>query len=125
MAMNIRISTGTTVQAISIGVLWLNRAGSGLARLLKRRMTMASKIRTKAATEMMIGEKDPVVEEQLVGPDLGDARLQVNSLGHGLARNIGGHGARRRDKPGKSRPGSRRQPRNTRYAESHVPRGLV
>ena len=34
--MTIRISTGTTVQTISIGVLWLQRAGVGFAFLLKR-----------------------------------------------------------------------------------------
>ncbi len=57
MAMNIRIRTGITVQATSIGVLWLNFAGVGLARLLKRTTMMTSRTRTSRTMPVMIGRR--------------------------------------------------------------------
>ena len=39
MAMNIRISTGAAVQAISTVVLWVKFEGVGFALLLKRMQT--------------------------------------------------------------------------------------
>ncbi len=50
-----RIRTGMIVQAISIGVLWLQRAGVGLARLLNRTITMISSARTNSVIAVMIG----------------------------------------------------------------------
>ena len=46
--MTIRIAIGTTVHKISIKVLWVVRDGIGLARALKRTITMTSRISTKA-----------------------------------------------------------------------------
>ena len=50
----IRITTGISVQAISIRVLWVKLAGVGLRRLLKRTTTMASSATTKSTITTMI-----------------------------------------------------------------------
>ena len=48
IAITTRMTTGTTVQMISISVLWVVRDGVGLARALKRTMTITSSASTKA-----------------------------------------------------------------------------
>src|SRR5437763_2155500 len=50
--------TGMMVQRISIGVLWVVRDGVGLARELKRTMTIASRIRTKSAIAVVIQNRN-------------------------------------------------------------------
>src|SRR5207248_3254271 len=53
-----RMMTGMMVQRISIGVLWVVRDGVGLARALKRTMTIASRIRTKSAIAVVIQNRN-------------------------------------------------------------------
>ncbi len=55
--MNIRISTGATVHSTSIGVLWLQRAGTGFERLLNRTMQISSRTITNSTMAVMIGSR--------------------------------------------------------------------
>ena len=48
MAMITRMMIGSTVQTISISVLWVKRAGTGLALALKRTMTTTSSASTSS-----------------------------------------------------------------------------
>ncbi len=58
-----RISTGTTVQTTSIRVLWVVREGTGLARALKRTIT----IDQQAEHEQRDHPDDP--EQEVMEPD--------------------------------------------------------
>ena len=52
--MMIRTTTGMSVQAISILVLWVKLAGVGLRLLLKRTITVRSSATTKSTITIMI-----------------------------------------------------------------------
>jgi hypothetical protein len=52
--MTIRMTIGMIVQAISINVLCVVREGTGLARALKRTITITSKASTKAVMAVMM-----------------------------------------------------------------------
>ncbi len=56
-AITARMMTGTIVQRISIGVLCVVRDGAGLARTLKRKMTMRSSASTKTDIAAMTHNK--------------------------------------------------------------------
>ena len=52
--MTTRIITGTIVQITSISVLWVVLDGTGLARRLKRTITMIKSASTNSVTPMMM-----------------------------------------------------------------------
>ena len=55
--MKARIRIGATVQISSTVVLWLKRAGSGLAFLLKRTTTTIRSPATRRVMRVMIGSR--------------------------------------------------------------------
>ena len=88
--MNIRIRTGIAVQSTSTGVLWLHRAGVGLARLLKRTMHDQQQRQHQQRDRGDDRHQDPVVElDRLVLEDRG-GRLQVDRAGGRLTHQISG-----------------------------------
>ena len=74
MAMITRMMIGSTVQTISIRVLWVLVEGTGFALALNRTMTMTRSARTKSVMRPGGPEQDAVVED-------GD---RVHDRGHGV-----------------------------------------
>ncbi len=122
--MNSRISTGPTVQSTSTVVLWVKRAGVGLALALKRMMHQSSRPSTRNEMPNSTGSRIQLWNHIASMAQLGDARLEVDRAVRGLTDQVRRRRVRRDRRRHQSRPGPRGAPRDAESTRLHVPHGL-